>query len=279
MVKLRNRIKAAQDELNQFHIQLAKGFAYQWGDLYDELCGMADRRKLDIPRAVRIGEWARLKYLERIGVGNVSWARNESLSEDELADLIEARWRECDLSEEEENLLQEEAKFVNLETYQFAFDRTIQTSLSDSQILQAEEWHAATSGERAIAFGLWAYIATNGGLIKPEASMYYFRLTLDLLGFIQDEERSKHAEKMQETFLSDIGKKTVSNRIDQKLKPLWEQHCKKASESGVEISQLKDLFQIEGCSTEFKKHIDERTLRRWAKESAGIEFKPGRPKK
>lgn len=79
--------------------------------------------------------------------------------------------------------------------------------------------------------------------------------------------------------LPDIGKKTVSQRKDQQLKPQWEAHCKKAVETGVAIAQLCDLFQIEGCSTDFKRYVDARTLKRWAKESAGIEFKPGRPKK
>lgn len=76
-----------------------------------------------------------------------------------------------------------------------------------------------------------------------------------------------------------FAKNAVANRKDQLLKPMWLAHCKKAVESGRVITQLEGLFQIEGCPTDFKKHVDARTLKRWAKEVAGIEFKPGRPKK
>lgn len=76
-----------------------------------------------------------------------------------------------------------------------------------------------------------------------------------------------------------FAKHAVSNREDQQLKPQWEAHCKKAIESGIEIARLNDLFQIEGCNPDFKKNIDVRTLKRWAKESTGIVFKAGRPKK
>lgn len=76
-----------------------------------------------------------------------------------------------------------------------------------------------------------------------------------------------------------FGKKAVSQRIDQRLKPIWEAHCKKAVDSGATIDRLEDLFKIEGCIQDFKKNIDARTLKRWANQSAGIEFKAGRPKK
>ena len=74
-------------------------------------------------------------------------------------------------------------------------------------------------------------------------------------------------------------KHAVSQRKDQQLKPGWIEHCKNAIGSGVVIAQLNDLFSIDGCNPDFKKHIDVRTLKAWATEEAGITFKPGRPKK
>lgn len=76
-----------------------------------------------------------------------------------------------------------------------------------------------------------------------------------------------------------IGKDSVSHRIDQKLKPLWIEHCKRSVSIGAKIDRLEDLFQISDCLSDFKKNIDARTLKRWAKESAGINFKPGRKPK
>lgn len=83
----------------------------------------------------------------------------------------------------------------------------------------------------------------------------------------------------EQQFGSVRGKIAVSHRMDQQLKPQWEAHCKNAVKSGKAIAQLDDLFQIEGCSTDFKKHVDARTLKRWAKEATGIQFKPGRRRK
>lgn len=122
--------KSKQDELNQFHIRLAKGFANQLDDLYDELCRMAEYRKLDMLRALCIGEWSRLHYLERLQ-GNENWGRNDSLSEEELDYLIETRSAESELTEEEWNLLEQEGRFVNfnIDTLKYEFDSTIQTSL------------------------------------------------------------------------------------------------------------------------------------------------------
>lgn len=73
-------------------------------------------------------------------------------------------------------------------------------------------------------------------------------------------------------------KSVVAQRIDQKLKPLWIQHCKDALSAEIQISRLADLFEFNGCSVDFKKHIDERTLKRWAKE-VGVVLKAGRPAK
>ena len=190
MVKRQGRDKADQDELNRFHMRLAKGFANQLDDLYDELCGMAEYRKLDIHRALRIGEWSRLEYLERIG-GNETWATSYA-SEEELDYLIETRAREGELTEAEENLLEQAGKIVpfNFDTLEYEFDSTIQTTLSDSQVAQVKEWYAATYEERAIGFGLWVYTLIITEQLEPEASMYHFRLALNSIGFIRAEESS-----------------------------------------------------------------------------------------
>lgn len=73
-------------------------------------------------------------------------------------------------------------------------------------------------------------------------------------------------------------KNVVSHRIDQRLKPSWEKHCQNALSAGIGISRLTDLFGFNNCDPEFKRCIDERTLKRWAK-SAGVILKPGRPSK
>lgn len=77
---------------------------------------------------------------------------------------------------------------------------------------------------------------------------------------------------------SRTSKKVVSQRIDQQLKPLWIQHCKDALSAGIGINRLADLFGFNDCSPSFKKFVDERTLKSWAKD-AGLVFKPGRPPK
>lgn len=73
-------------------------------------------------------------------------------------------------------------------------------------------------------------------------------------------------------------KHLVSQRIDQRLKPLWMQHCQDVLSAGIQINRLADLFEFNSCSIDFKKNIDERTLKRWAKE-VGVFLKPGRPSK
>lgn len=75
-----------------------------------------------------------------------------------------------------------------------------------------------------------------------------------------------------------LSKSVVSHRIDQRLKPLWEKHCQDALLAGIEISRLADLFAFNNCDPEFKKCVDERTLKRWAKD-VGVILKPGRPSK
>jgi hypothetical protein len=117
-------------------------------------------------------------------------------------------------------------------------------------------------------------IAESANLLTMALEVCYFgrRLLTDTI--------TPNPEKVAELFSrSEIGKYAVSFREDQQLKPQWQAHCKKAVESGRTIAQLEDFFQIEGCSMDFKKNVDARTLKRWAKEATGIEFKPGRPKK
>ena len=76
---------------------------------------------------------------------------------------------------------------------------------------------------------------------------------------------------------SEMAKKAVAQRIDQKLKPKWIRHCLDVINSGVTISRLGDLLSAEGCDPAMA-GIGERTLKEWAK-GTGIEFKAGRPKK
>lgn len=77
--------------------------------------------------------------------------------------------------------------------------------------------------------------------------------------------------------LSDIGMNAVSHRDDQKLKPLWIEHCKNAITKNLNINTLDDLLNIDGYDPSISK-IAPRTLKAWAR-VAGITFKAGRPKK
>lgn len=77
--------------------------------------------------------------------------------------------------------------------------------------------------------------------------------------------------------LSGIGINAVSHRDDQKLKPLWIEHCKKAIASNLNINTLDDLLNINGYDPSISK-IAPRTLKAWAR-LTGITFKAGRPKK
>ena len=75
-------------------------------------------------------------------------------------------------------------------------------------------------------------------------------------------------------------KDSVANRIDQKLKPAFLEFCEMVVSEGrhKEIDYLKDLLSIEGCDIEFKKNVDDVSLRKWAR-TKGIVFKTGRPSK
>lgn len=83
--------------------------------------------------------------------------------------------------------------------------------------------------------------------------------------------------KTTSELLSEIGKRAVSQRSDQLLKPGWIEHCQSAVKSEAEINRLEDLLNIPGYDPLITK-ISERSLKDWARE-AGIKFRPGRPKK
>lgn len=75
---------------------------------------------------------------------------------------------------------------------------------------------------------------------------------------------------------SEKAKRSVSARQDQKLKPGWLEHCRKAIDAGIQIERLDDLLNVPGYDQEIVR-IQPSTLRKWAG-LAGIAFKPGRPK-
>ena len=129
--------------------------------------------------------------------------------------------------------------------------------------------------------------------LKGQISEYVFVLTLfsdrdgDLHGAQQkaiqhlaNDVGSIPARALAEGLLlekSAQGSNTVAQRQDQLQKPGWLDHCKKVKQSGANISTLADLTNIAGYNPLALK-VAPRTLKTWAKE-AGIEFKPGRPKK
>lgn len=90
----------------------------------------------------------------------------------------------------------------------------------------------------------------------------------------QEYEQMQAAKIIQ--FKSLSGKNAVSARLDQRLKPGWIDHCRKAVASGIKRGQLEDLLNIVGYDPMITK-ISRQTLRNWAKE-AGFKFIAGRRK-
>ena len=93
---------------------------------------------------------------------------------------------------------------------------------------------------------------------------------------IKNKANKEKIDKIPALILSQQGKKAVSNRPDQLLKAGWIAHCKNARLSGIQISRLDDLLQLEGYDPRTTK-ISGRNLKKWAKE-VGVKFKAGRPK-
>lgn len=84
----------------------------------------------------------------------------------------------------------------------------------------------------------------------------------------------KRAETLN---LSEMGRRAVASRTDQKLKPGWIEHCETVKKNNIAVSTLDDLLSVSGYNPGVL-NVTPRTLKAWAKE-AGISFKAGRPKK
>lgn len=77
-------------------------------------------------------------------------------------------------------------------------------------------------------------------------------------------------------FRSSAGKSAVSARQDQRLKPGWQDHCRKVIAGGLKIGQLDDLLNINGYDPMVIR-ISRQSLRKWARET-GFVFISGRRK-
>jgi hypothetical protein len=85
-------------------------------------------------------------------------------------------------------------------------------------------------------------------------------------------------EELAKMIKSDSGKRAVSFRGDQVMKPQWQSHVKTCVERGVTVNNIGDLLNEPGYDPKISS-IAPATLKSWAKEAApGLKFKAGRPK-
>lgn len=78
---------------------------------------------------------------------------------------------------------------------------------------------------------------------------------------------------------TEAGKKAVSCREDQIIKPQWQEHVRQCWERGVSIHNIDDLLSQPLANPKICK-VTPNTLKQWAKEAVPeLSFKAGRPKK
>lgn len=120
-------------------------------DVYFELadqCGIGE----DLDKLFRIGEWHRLKCLER------------------REDCIEGY-----ISDDEVTLLQEEWKLI--------IKNGEKLYLSEDRLSQIEEWNHASYDEKLVGFGIYVYMMFDCGGFDECQLLYLFRIACENIGY------------------------------------------------------------------------------------------------
>ena len=140
--------------------------------------------------------------------------------------------------------------------------------IASMHIIYVDELQRSNEELEAINRDLFSAITRLQEMLMQSIEECANRLTID--------DAAKFASMAVKAFDTYRGKKSVSMRPDQMLKPGWVEHCKAAVESGKKIETLGDLLDLRGYDPRVML-IQQVTLRKWAR-SAGVQFKPGRPK-
>jgi hypothetical protein len=229
-------------------VGLAKALIRAFESLAEECWDAIVDEKIDTGLVYTIGEWSRIKLLERVPEADVF------LADEDIA-LLQAEW-------------------LYYNAGQFEFDER-SGALSPARLSQAKSWHDASLLVRESGFVIHESAMVQTGMRSDEEAVFVFGLANKLIAWMQTP-ASSGSPLSDAAVRSEIGLFTVSHRSDQRLKPYWLDHCKTALASGVEISTVNDLLNLEGYDPSLAR-ISGQTLRKWARE-AGVLFKAGRPK-